>query len=132
MRVFCYGTLIFPELMQAAAGNPFAGFPASLEGYACYKVRGEAYPGIIASNGACTTGLVYSGLGAVHLARLDRYEGALFERRRVCATDTGGNPVQAWTYVVAARHTAMLSSERWDPEEFRTRHLDRFLHASRT
>jgi gamma-glutamylcyclotransferase (GGCT)/AIG2-like uncharacterized protein YtfP len=127
MRLFCYGTLQFPSVLNEVTGLWLEALPAVLDDHACFAVRGEVYPGIIPRPGATTNGVVYSGLGTVHLQRLDAFEGDLYERRRVCVSNASGDPLQAWTYVVAPRHRRRLAREPWDREAFETGHLRHFV-----
>lgn len=127
MRLFCYGTLQFPAVMQQVTGYRFDAVPAVLDGFACYTVRRQVYPGIIPQPGAQTEGRVYTGVGGVHLKRLDRFEGKLYERIRVCVSDNAGNSLQAWTYRIAPRHRRQLSKTGWDRKEFAMHHLSQFV-----
>ena len=127
MRLFCYGTLQFPAVMQEITGRRFDAVTAVLEDFACYTVRRQVYPGIIPEAGAQTEGVVYTGIGGAHLKRLDRFEGNLYERVRVCVSDTSGHSLQAWTYRIASPHRRQLSATRWDREDFAMHHLPRFV-----
>ncbi len=124
-RLFVYGTLMFPAVMARVSGRRAAGRPAVLEQYACYRVRGAVYPGIIPVEEACTEGMVYAGLGAAPLARLDRYEGDEYRRERVQVRLHGGRVIEAWTYVM--RSTDRLSAEPWDRAQFGRRELAAWL-----
>jgi gamma-glutamylcyclotransferase (GGCT)/AIG2-like uncharacterized protein YtfP len=129
MRLFCYGTLMFPEVMQRVTGRHFEGAPASLADHGCYAVNGHAFPGIVREPGAVTQGLVYAGIGDILLHRLDRYEGDFYERRRVCVTDMAGRPLQAWAYVVPAASRSILSRQSWDRQTFEREHLETYLQS---
>jgi len=127
MRLFCYGTLQYPEIMQRVSGSHYAGVPVVLENYACYTVHGEVYPGIVPDAGSRTPGVLYNGLGEAQLRRLDVFEGDLYQRRRVVVSDVDEKPLQAWTYVVHPDARARLSDERWDGRLFEILHLQAFL-----
>ena len=128
MRLFCYGTLMFPEVMQRVTGGHYEGIVASLDDYGCYSVNGQAFPGIVGEAGAVAQGLVYAGIGDSLLRKLDRYEGDLYERVRVCVTDAEGRPLQAWTYVIPAARRGVLSRQAWDRQAFEREHLQACLH----
>ncbi len=130
MRLFCYGTLMFGEVMQRVTGGHFEGIAASLDDYGCYTVNGHAFPGIVGEAGAVTQGLVYAGMGEGLLGKIDRYEGDLYERVRVCVTDAQGRPLQAWTYVIPAARRGMLSRQTWDRQAFEREHLKACLHTA--
>jgi gamma-glutamylcyclotransferase (GGCT)/AIG2-like uncharacterized protein YtfP len=127
MRLFSYGTLQFPEVLSAVTGCHLEGVKAVLDDYACYLVAGKVYPGIIPEREASVEGLVYTGVGEAHFRKLDRFEGDLYERVRVCVTDTEGNPLQAWTYVIRDAMRERLSRTAWNREDFAVEHLPGFL-----
>jgi gamma-glutamylcyclotransferase (GGCT)/AIG2-like uncharacterized protein YtfP len=131
MRLFSYGTLQFPEVLQAVTGCHLEGEKAMLDDYASYLVRGKTYPGITLERGASVEGVVYTGIGEAHFKKLDRFEGELYERARVCVTDTEGNPLQAWTYVIRDAMRDQLTRTPWNKEDFEVEHLPAFLKKCR-
>jgi len=128
MRLFCYGTLQFQEIMQHVSGSHYAGLPVVLENYACYTVRGEVFPGIVPEAGKQTRGVVYNGLGMAQLERLDAFENDFFARRRVVVSGVDERPLQAWAYVVRSEAREVLTDEPWDRARFELLHLQQFLH----
>jgi gamma-glutamylcyclotransferase (GGCT)/AIG2-like uncharacterized protein YtfP len=120
--LFTYGTLMCPEVLAAVAGATGAARPARLPGYVRRRVRGAVWPGILRRPGASVEGVLWSGLGAAALARLDRYEGAAFRREAVIVATAEGE-VPAHAYILAARHRWRLTKHDWAPEAFRARHL---------
>jgi gamma-glutamylcyclotransferase (GGCT)/AIG2-like uncharacterized protein YtfP len=127
MRLFSYGTLQFPEVLQAVTGCHLEGEKAVLDDFACYTVRGKVYPGLVHEPQACTEGVVYAGIGEAHFRRLDEFEGELYERIRVCVTDEEGMPLQAWTYAVRNAMRARLTRTPWRREDFEVESLRAFL-----
>jgi gamma-glutamylcyclotransferase (GGCT)/AIG2-like uncharacterized protein YtfP len=128
MRLFCYGTLQFADIMQRVSGCRLVGVPAMLEHYACLTVQGEVFPGIVPVQGAQTTGVIYTGLGDAAFCRLDDFESDCYVRERVSVRDTTGRPLQAWAYVVRPDARALLSDQPWDRDGFERKHLAGFLH----
>lgn len=126
-RVFTYGTLAFAEVMEAVAGRASASEPATLDGFVRLRVRGAVYPGVRARAGATVDGVLYRGLDAAALARLDRFEGALYERRRLAVRLARGGACEAWVYVVPDALAHRLADEPWDPERFRREHLPAYV-----
>ena len=110
-RLFCYGTLVYPQVMTRVTGRWWVPVPARLPGYAAYRLRGVPYPGLVAEAGAQTEGVLYEGLTRHHLRLLDRYEGAWYRRRLVRLADGG----RAWAYVLAPSARHRLETRRWDP-----------------
>lgn len=128
MRLFCYGTLQFPEIMEQVTGNHYAGLPVVLQNYGCYTVRGEVFPGIVPEEGAQTRGVVYNGLGAAQLERLDAFESDFYVRARVVvSSEEDDMPLQAWAYVVRDDARDVLSEEHWDRGVFEMLHLRQYL-----
>jgi len=128
MRLFCYGTLQYPDIMRQVSGVHAVGLPVVLENYGCYTVRGEVFPGIVPEPGAHTRGMVYNGLGEAQLRRLDDFERDFYQRQRVVVSDPDERPMQAWAYVVRPDARAMLTDEHWDKGLFELLHMNQFLH----
>ena len=77
MDLFVYGTLKSHSLMAAVAGpGPLTPVPARLHEYAVYPLAGNVVPFIAPTAGGRAEGLVWQGLNAAQMARLDAYEGA--------------------------------------------------------
>jgi len=126
-RFFAYGSLAAVEVMQALLGRCPPASPAVLEGFARYRLRNQAYPGIVPEPGGSTDGVLYQGLDAASLLALDRFEGALYRREHVEVQSQSSGRIEAHVYVVAPEYRHVLSSEPWSLEIFRTRHLARQL-----
>lgn len=127
MNLFTYGSLMFPDVWQRVAGQSFPAQPATLPGFAAWKVRGETYPGLAPEPGEETSGLVYFGVSPEAAARLDAFEGPFYERREIEVRLADGTSAPACTYVVAPSHRDELAPDRWDAEEFRRHHLVHFF-----
>lgn len=115
MELFSYGTLESPALLRELIGRDCPREPAVLEGFARYVVRGERHPGVVAEPGARTQGTLWRGLEARDLAALDRYEGALYERRLLVVRTSAGAERHAHVYVVPDARRSALSREPWQP-----------------
>ncbi len=118
--LFTYGSLMFEEVWRPLVPQARASMRAELPGYRREAVAGEPYPGIIADPGALTEGRVYFGLDAADLERLDRFEGADYERVTVQLLIRGpadsAVPITAQAYVF--RSGNRLSGQPWDPVSF--------------
>lgn len=126
-RLFIYGTLAVPEVMFTVAGRRLALAPATLPGFHCARVTGAAYPGVVPRPGALTRGWLASGLTPRVLARLDRYEGPLYRRRRVRVNRADGASRRAWVYALRPGRRHRASRHPWDLEAFVARHLGDYL-----
>ena len=127
MHLFCYGTLVFPEIMRRVSGARTTGSPATLAHFACYAVRGAVYPGIIFEQGARIHGIVYDGITAAQLQRIDRYEGDDYVRQRVLVSETDGRLCRAWAYVIRPGAVDRLTDECWDSALFARHYLASYL-----
>jgi gamma-glutamylcyclotransferase (GGCT)/AIG2-like uncharacterized protein YtfP len=112
-RLFVYGTLQYPELLEQLLGRVPPHRPARLEGYARYTVRGAEYPGILLQEGAHTDGWILSGIQTSEWDRLDQYEDDLYERRLVSLDLTDGGRITAHTYIIPDRNRHALSNQPW-------------------
>ena len=124
--VFCYGTLLFPEVMRVVSGIAGAGRPAVAHGWARYRVRGEAFPALIESAGVLTRGAVFERVDALALAKLDAFEGPLYVRRALEVEFDGGARASAQAWVIAPGREAEVTREPWEPDEFAVRELREF------
>lgn len=124
---FTYGSLMCPEIMAEAAGRPCLGEPAELPGHARHPVAGEAYPGVVEAPGSQVAGILYRDLDAAALARLDAFEGEMYERRRVEVNRVGRGRVAAWCYIVRPEFRNRLLPGDWDFEAFLAEGKRRFM-----
>ncbi len=125
-RLFVYGSLLSPEVLQLVVGRVPDSVPAMLPGYACYYVEGATFPGIIESSGDQTPGRVLAGLTQSELQALDRYEDSFYQRLSVQVKLDGG--MQAvMAYVVPAEASHVLSPRAWTWEEFERLHLAEYV-----
>ena len=118
-HVFTYGSLMFAEVWQQVVRGRYASVAAMLDGYQRFAVREATYPGILASDGTRVDGLVYTGVDADDLARLDAFEGGLYQRIDAVVTDAQGGAVQVQTYLCV--QPDCLSDQPWLPEAFALR-----------
>jgi gamma-glutamylcyclotransferase (GGCT)/AIG2-like uncharacterized protein YtfP len=125
-RLFAYGTLQVPDILQAVVGQRWQGEPAVLSGYACYRVSNKPYPAIVVDPAGAVAGVLYSGVSTRDLERLDSYEGELYERREL-SVRAGGTLLGAAAYVLGERHRSILSTEAWELAAFEREHLAAYL-----
>jgi len=129
--IFTYGTLAFPGVMRAVTGRTFASRRAWVCGFARLRVRGVVYPGLLETGGRCTDGRVYLGVDDQSLARLDRFEDWLYERRVVEVVLLGGAARRVDAWVVPPHHASFLLRVPWDADRFVRRYLHRYLRGCR-
>jgi gamma-glutamylcyclotransferase (GGCT)/AIG2-like uncharacterized protein YtfP len=122
---FAYGSLMCPDIMARVCGHDLAGEPAELAGHVRHPVAGEDYPGVVAAPSGSVAGILYRGLDADALARLDAFEGEMYERVPVQVNPVGGQSVTAWCYIFLDR--ARLLTGDWDHAAFLAEGKARFL-----
>lgn len=118
-------------MLEIVAGRRFAAEPARLAGFRRSALTGAVYPAVLPAPGAMTDGLVYAGLDATALARIDRFEGELYERRVLGLVLVSGAHCEAFVYVLRPEHFALATDADWDLEAFRERHLRAYLASCR-
>jgi gamma-glutamylcyclotransferase (GGCT)/AIG2-like uncharacterized protein YtfP len=131
VRVFVYGTLMVPELVEALTGQrPRARF-AELEGFERRAVRGEVYPAIVPAPGGRVAGLLLDRLPTHRLAFLDAFEGDEYRRstRRVRLADD--RHVLAWCWSWAPDRRRALEAGPWDMDVFLRDALPDYLRRCR-
>jgi gamma-glutamylcyclotransferase (GGCT)/AIG2-like uncharacterized protein YtfP len=129
-HVFTYGTLLVAEVMEAVAGARFASLPARLDGFERVCVRDAVYPAARVAGAGSIDGVLWLDVSNAGLVRLDRFEGALYERHGV-RVSTAAGPHDAQVYVVPAAHHHLLDPAPWDVARFRREHLARYLEHCR-
>ena len=118
-KLFVYGTLQLPEIIEKIAGQQFPAQTAYLSGYRCGLIERADFPGILPCENSTVSGLLLNGLTCAQLDKLDEYEGELYQRIKV-PVSTGTDQCNAWVYCIApwARHR--VSSTRWSIEWYRS------------
>jgi gamma-glutamylcyclotransferase (GGCT)/AIG2-like uncharacterized protein YtfP len=129
--LFCYGTLMFAPVRRLHSRRALATESAVLRGYARHALRGSSYPGIVPDANATVAGLLVRGISPALLARLDRWEGAEYERTPVRVETARGERVPAVSYVLALRAAQRILPQDWDAAAFERHELDRWLRLAR-
>ena len=77
MNVFTYGSLMFPEVINALLHrNDYQSCAASLTGYTRLKVKDAVYPGLVKSLGSTVEGVLYLNVEEEDLQILNSFEGS--------------------------------------------------------
>jgi gamma-glutamylcyclotransferase (GGCT)/AIG2-like uncharacterized protein YtfP len=112
--LFAYGSLMCPDIMAAVSGLDLEGRQAVLPGYRRLLVRGEQYPGVVPAPEASVTGVVYQNITPEGWARLDRFEGVMYERSPVGIAYNDGGSGLVCCYLFKPAFHDRLTSEDWD------------------
>jgi len=127
IRLFTYGTLEIPEVIQTVTGRQFTSLTASVEGYGRYLLKNRVYPVLIHEDGARTTGTLYLDLDRAALAQLDDYEDTCYEKKTIQVLTEDRRTLDALVYILPDHSREQLSSRGWDREIFIRDELERFL-----
>lgn len=129
MDLFVYGTLRAAALMEAVAGaGAQSAAPATLADYAVLPLAGNVVPFIRAQPGATAPGVLWGGLDAAQIARLDLYEGAFGYRRAPVTVRLAGKDMTAQCYLPPAGLQAAAGA--WSLAAWEADHLAPACHAA--
>jgi gamma-glutamylcyclotransferase (GGCT)/AIG2-like uncharacterized protein YtfP len=131
VRLFSYGTLMLGEVMELVGGRAFGRRAAVLSGFRRLGLREQVYPAIVPARGETLDGVLWEALDPPALARIDRFEGPLYERQQLLVEVANGEIRSAFVYVLRPEHADLLTDTTWDEATFRARHLADFLAACR-
>ena len=132
MPVFTYGTLEIPEVMEAVTGQAWASTEAWAKGFAKFLLKGRSYPGMTVVQGSICSGRVYYHIDRRTLEILDAFEDEVYIRERIEVEIEGGRSLQADAYLILPQDRKCLTSIPWQPDEFKAKHLVRYLEACKT
>lgn len=127
MNLFAYGTLQFPQILEAVCGQRVVGEAAVLRGWRRMGVRGAVYPAITREPASEVDGLVFRGLGTGALRQLDAFEGNEYRRLAGRVETRSGAMVPALFYVAAPALQTRLDGRPWSAEQFAATGLSRYL-----
>jgi gamma-glutamylcyclotransferase (GGCT)/AIG2-like uncharacterized protein YtfP len=128
MNLFAYGTLMFPEVWERIAVGEFPSEPATLPGFAIYRVKEAVFPGIVrAKPQDRVEGLVFRGLHDEALFELDAYESDLYDRIPVIVATAQG-PLDCTAYVIPESNRQALTHQPWNAAWFQEHQLQRYLN----
>lgn len=124
--LFAYGSLMAPDIMRRASGHEGSSTPATLHGYFRATIVDETYPGIVPATGESVAGVYYPNLTGLALARLDEFEGEMYERATV-DVETAAGSIAAQVYVIRPGFRHLLTSTPWDFDDFMCSGYHRFI-----
>lgn len=124
-RLFVYGTLRHPPLIEGLVGRSVASRPATLADHRAAPMRGRAYPGLVADRGAETVGSLVE-VDDHGLAVLDDFEGVEYTRTPVTVMTADGS-VDAEAYLLTGPTIALAGSGTWSFDDFVDGEADRWV-----
>jgi gamma-glutamylcyclotransferase (GGCT)/AIG2-like uncharacterized protein YtfP len=117
--LFAYGTLRFPDVLDALLGRVPEHTPAVVGGWRVAALDGRIYPVLVPGDGTAA-GVLISGLDAAEWRLIDAYEDDFYALERLTLVDGR----EGWAYLTRDR-TAALPVD-WSPADFTARHLTAF------
>lgn len=130
--LFVYGTLMAPQVIETILGRLPPHCVATIPNYKRHPVRNHVYPGMIPQTGASTQGILYHGLTAKEISRLDWFEDVEYTRRQVSVETDEKKVTATETYVWTNPLSELHVNAEWSLEEFCQTHLTRFLEQTVT
>ena len=121
--LFVYGTLLFPEVLDALLGRVPPHRPATAPGWRVAALPGRLYPGLVADPDAVAPGSVLGGLDGGECRLLDAYEDVDYRRTAIALAD--GTRCSAYVW-----HADVLSNG-WEPQLFAAAHLVGYVQGCR-
>ncbi len=115
-RLFVYGTLRHPPLIEALVGHRLDARPATLSGHRAARLRGRAYPGLVVDPASEADGALVE-VDDAGLDVLDRFEGDQYTRTPVTVTTAEG-AVEAEAYLLTGSTRSLVEPETWDFDDF--------------
>ncbi|MBJ7599843.1 MAG: gamma-glutamylcyclotransferase [Candidatus Nephthysia bennettiae] len=115
-----YGSLLFPQVLQALLDRVPPWEPARAPGWRVAALPKRVYPGLVPGSGSAS-GLLLTGLMEPEWRTLIAFEGDLYDLRQLAIS--GGR--DSWPFVWA--ETTPASPLDWVPEEFAERVLPAYV-----
>ena len=138
-NVFCYGTLMAPEVVQTLIGRfqpvltSVESVPilCKLDGFRRHPVIAGVFPAIIPNTDSCVEGILLQQVSQREMRILDWFEDEDYDRRLVSVQTTTDNiRYEAHAYVwKASLHKLDLSTD-WSHADFLQEHLDWYLQST--
>ena len=116
--LFTYGSLMCADIMALVAGSELQCTPAVLPGYRRFQVRDEHYPGVMADKAGVVPGMVYHHISTAGWSRLDRFEGAMYDRLPVTVRYDDSSASLVYCYVFRAEFHHRMTTVEWDFSRF--------------
>ena len=112
---------MMPDIFGRIVNATYARDPALLFGFERRKVKDDVYPALVpGTNDHRVEGQIIRDLNAVDLARLDLFEGVMYERNPVTVYTGMGfeTKAAAETYICRPQFMFMISEECWTLVQF--------------
>lgn len=132
-KLFTYGVLTHPRLLESLTGRTFSTAAAYLPDYQCYTLKQDGWPpipAIVSEPGASVSGILIHDFDEGLAELLDDFEDVdlgLYVKETVLVIDVQSDKHYASTYVAGPVGVDSLHGP-WDDEEFIARHYEDYLN----
>ena len=121
---------MFERVWTVVAAGIYRKTYARLFGYLRRQIRGEAYPALVPGTADDQVdGVVYLDVGQRDAARLDRFEGVYYSKKKEICFLPDGSRVSAWVYVFKDEYADLVEPQTWDPKWFEKTGIHFFMAA---
>ncbi|GMH11812.1 hypothetical protein Nepgr_013653 [Nepenthes gracilis] len=126
-NVFVYGSLLADEVARVLLKRDPDSYPAILDGYHRFSIKGRVYPAILPVENKKVVGRVLVGVTDPELHTLDVFEDVEYVRNSVEVQREGNlEKLQAYTYLWADKNDPNLYGD-WDFEEWKRVDMEDFI-----
>jgi gamma-glutamylcyclotransferase (GGCT)/AIG2-like uncharacterized protein YtfP len=123
---------MFEPVWRAVVSGTYCKEAAYLLGYQRRKIRGELYPALVPGKTTDRVdGVIYLDVDRRDAARLDRFEGEYYTKRKEICTLSDGGRMSASTYVFREEFFDFVAAESWDPAWFEQKGMADFMASYR-
>lgn len=129
-HVVTYGSLVFPEVMEALLGFRPQYENVLLRGFRRSALRGRVYPGLRRDLASEVVGRLYFDLDSSAMEILENFEDDLYERATI-SVDCSRGRTEALLYLVPQQAYDELADSSWSPETFERHFLNDYLKMCR-
>lgn len=119
--LFVYGTLLFPEVINAIIGRAPQSHPATAHGWRAAALKNRVYPGLVSCSDHATDGRLLVDLSYHELRLLDDFEDAAYELRTIELAHGFSGLAYIWV------DDKEICAENWDQQHFAGVHLPAYV-----
>ena len=126
-HIFTYGSLMFEQVWNEVVRGDYQSCPGTVSGFVRLTIQNEHYPAMLPGPVNSTVeGVLYLDINSEDIARLDEFEGSIYDRRGVQVM-TDNDIYAAEVYILNDRYLNLVSDQEWDPRDFEDRGIYQFL-----
>eukprot|EP00890_Picochlorum_soloecismus_P000008 jgi/Picsp_1/1007/NSC_04491-R1_aig2-like family protein len=132
-KLFVYGTLMYPEILEVLLHRVPESTRARVQGYKRYGLKKFVFPAVVEDPSSQVEGILLTGLSDREMVILDEYEGEEYRREVANVTrllddkaDDEFPKEQAIIYIWRDEYAYLLNGD-WDKDGFESKHFDGYL-----